>query len=393
MRTAQILLLFLAAVVCSSPLEAAITLRRWSWSAPESPSPFGGDLHYAFGRDLGAEFGDEIGNVMKSNENLQNTLIPTFVGPNASKEFRDVYETFLVQNNRTFPRYVSELKGIADGSGVAFSSLFLNQMSEEFSYFISSSKPEIVDEHCTDVAWGHHLVHNEDEGAFYRNHTVLITAHGLGVRAFTAYTYLGETPTGAFGWNSNQIAFTMNYVGPSKAFRGGLGRTFVARDLLEANSFDDAVQRAVRLNQCAGHNYQIASFGHGSPRLANLEVASFGQYALKDLSDGEQYFHVNQYQLLNISQIYSNSSLHRYARITDMLASRSVESVTDLFSIVGDQHDRQWPVYHDETSHARGDLSDWTLVTVHMDLISGSAHFYESNPKTNDPVFTTSMRF
>ncbi len=31
---------------------------------------------------------------------------------------------------------------------------------------------------------------------------------------FVAFTYAGDLPTGAFGWNDRGVAFTLNYVHP-----------------------------------------------------------------------------------------------------------------------------------------------------------------------------------
>ena len=78
----------------------------------------------------------------------------------------------------------------------------------------------------------------------------------VGGAAFVAYTYAGDLPSGAFGWNARaRVAFTLNYVHPEAtpdpldlaASGGGLvGRGFVSRDLLAATSLDDARARAQR---------------------------------------------------------------------------------------------------------------------------------------------------
>ena len=74
--------------------------------------------------------------------------------------------------------------------------------------------------------------HNEDNDAVDLNRTVLVGAR-FGARSWTAYTYLGELPSGAFGFNAN-VAFTLNWVGPTDVVCPGLGRGFVSRALLDA---------------------------------------------------------------------------------------------------------------------------------------------------------------
>lgn len=68
----------------------------------------------------------------------------------------------------------------------------------------------------------------------------------LGNVSFIAFNYIGDIPTGAFGFNSNGIAFSLNWLGPSNMIIGGLTRNFISRDLLNAESFDDGFKRITR---------------------------------------------------------------------------------------------------------------------------------------------------
>lgn len=54
------------------------------------------------------------------------------------------------------------------------------------------------------------VAHNEDSGAEDVNHTAIVTASIGSSPTFVAYTYLGDLPSGAFGFNANGIAFTLN---------------------------------------------------------------------------------------------------------------------------------------------------------------------------------------
>lgn len=120
-----------------------------------------------------------------------------------------VYNTFFAQHTTTFPLYMEELSGVSVGSGVPFQTLFVLQLQEEFSYFITSDKhtqsraqnqstahhnhsdesersgngenhsssTSAVD-HCTDVVMRNNetdvVGHNEDNSAFDKQNTVLI---------------------------------------------------------------------------------------------------------------------------------------------------------------------------------------------------------------------------
>ena len=103
------------------------------------------------------------------------------------------------------------------------------------------------------------MAHNEDSASFDVNGTVLVEAvNGVnGKPGFTSLTYMGNTPTGAFGFNTEGVVFTLNYLAPLKADLKGLGRVFIARKMLDSSGFDDAVNIAAKSPMIAGHNYQI----------------------------------------------------------------------------------------------------------------------------------------
>ena len=56
--------------------------------------------------------------------------------------------------------------------------------------------------------------------------------------------------------------------------------------------------------------------------------------------------------------------------------------------LLGDREDVDgsgtWPIFHDDVSHARGDLSDWTLCTVLFDLACANATVYHGDPRRGD---------
>ena len=370
-------------------------LTEFAWEADSVPA--GVDPHAAFGNAVGQRFGDVIKERLQEDENLQKNLMPRFAPPHGKDAA--VYEKYLDRNRKVYPDYVRELEGMAEGAGVSFEALFINQMEEEFSYFVSGRQEKVI-LHCSDVAWrsaegASFMAHNEDSAAYDRNRTALITAHG-GVgqdgATFTTYTYLSNTPTGAFGWNDRGVAFTMNYVAPEKAdLEGGLSRVFMARDLLEARSLDDAVARAVRAGIATGHNYQISELSSG--RIVNVEVASYGRYSVREIIPGQPaFFHANEYLTLNVpGQRLSNSSQHRQRRAKEILASAPVHGPQDMLDIIGDQKDRQWPIYHDDLSHAQGDLDCWTLTSILIDIAKRTVSVYQENPSRSPPVSVIDM--
>ena len=371
-------------------------LQKFTWT-PSSNELTNEQQHYAFGHSIGQKFAENIQVRMNSNNYLMKELVPYFTGTS-------YYTTLLERNNATYPMYVLELKGLSDGSRVPFEVLFINQMSEEFSYFY---KPTGSKEHnnkpplrCSDLVWisgsgSAYLAHNEDSGGGDVNHTALISApKGVGIHGvpFTTYTYLGNIPTGAYGWNAYQLLFTMNYVSPLKGdLNGGLGRVFMARDLLEMTTIENGIERITRNGIAAGHNYQL--FDLKEQRVWNVEVASFGLYSVREFHSNElAYFHANTYQTLNIPQNDNNSSSHRDARAKVMLKEHPITQPKDMLNIIGDQSDVGWPIYHDNLSHERGEHADWTLCTIFVNPTEQTISIYTENPKMNAPIEVVNLK-
>ncbi|KAF1791866.1 Peptidase C45 [Phytophthora cactorum] len=291
-------------------------------------------------------------------------------------------------------QYVEELEGVAEGSDVSFETIFIENIVEEFSNSIPPSFQSDVFStearhpvlRCSDIVLSssemHVVAHNEDSGEVDVNRTAIVIAKIAGEPKFVAYTYLGDLPSGAFGFNQNGVAFTLNckldrsrsvlfiVVQPSEIFVGGLGRGFISRDLLTAKNANDATAIITREVD-----------GRSSQALWNIEVASFNRHIVYEFKEEgnaiSAFFHANQYQRLQIAQPPYQSSLHRLQRYNELTPPTTID---EALVVLGDQEDRSWPVFHDHLSHARGDLSGWTLTTIVFDLDKGKAVSFLGNP-------------
>ncbi|KUG01581.1 hypothetical protein AM587_10007335 [Phytophthora nicotianae] len=286
---------------------------------------FYGDSHYEFGRQMGLRFRDKIQDRMRLNTKLQNLLLP-FAKTSTGRKLLDRCSDIVL------------------------------------------TSPEI-----------HVVAHNEDSGEVDVNRTAIVIAKIGNEPKFVAYTYLGDLPSGAFGFNENGVAFTLNFVQPSEIFVGGLGRGFISRDLLTAKNANDATSIITREGQAAGHNFQLMDVR--AKRVWNIEVASFNRHLIYKFKDEgsavSAFFHANQYQRLQIAQPLYQSSLHRLHRYSELTPPKTIE---EALVVLGDQEDRSWPVFHDSLSHAKGDLSGWTLTTIVFNLDKGNAVSFLGNP-------------
>ncbi|CAE8588729.1 unnamed protein product, partial [Polarella glacialis] len=285
----------------------------------------------------------------------------------------------LATHQREVPELLAELQGIASGCGLPFRIVLAVSLAEELSYFAPVEmglRANRSADHCSDYAFctAAHCadVHNEDgdlaDGKLFTGFV------RLGASNFTVLNYAGDLLGGmsAMAFNSHGLAFSLNWVGPASCDTRGLGRNFVSRLLLEATSWEEA-REVISRRHAVGHNYQLMDFRRR--QIANFEVA---QEKVSERRILEPFFHANQYQTLEVpGQIINNSSSHRLARVAQLPKPQTPE---DALRILGDQEDRSYPIFHDNLSHARGELSDWTLASVLFDLDKGSVELMAGNP-------------
>ncbi|RHY11210.1 hypothetical protein DYB25_000187 [Aphanomyces astaci] len=212
-----------------------------------------GDSHFEFGEALGKQFRVEINDRLRLSSQLQGVLLPFYATPLG----KSTYDKYLSAHNHTFP-----------------------------------VRPAIPLLKC----------HRSDV-----NRTALVTAKIKNNPWFTAFTYLGDLPTGAFGANQHGVAFSMNCV----------------------------------------KNVTIVCFVGRQPVFP--------------------------------------SSYHRLRRYTHVTPPSSVASI---LALLGDQVSERamssytsYPIFHDDKSHAKGELSNWTLITVLFDVKNGV--LYLLRPRVN----------
>mmetsp|Transcript_17576 Transcript_17576/g.41299 ORF Transcript_17576/g.41299 Transcript_17576/m.41299 type:complete len:387 (-) Transcript_17576:212-1372(-) len=327
--------------------------------------------HHSLGLALGSSYRAAVRARLASHETAIDQLL------NRSR-CQQLFQQLLANHEKHVPELLEELRGIATGANVSSERLIAMSFQEELAYCQDTlaATPRRVD-HCTDsmLCNSQHCFDAHNEDGDMADKWLFAAFVSFGKSNFTVLNYAGDLLGGmsAFAFNNGGIAFSLNWVGPGDCDPTGLGRNFISRQLLTARGWDEA-QRIISQRHAAGHNYQLMDFK--SRRIANFEVA---HDQVSEVNVGSAFFHVNQYQTLTVpDQVVGNSSVHRLARLRTLPAPQTPQ---DALKILGDQHDRSYPIFHDEHSHATGDLSDWTLATVLFNLDQGTVDLMAGNPK------------
>ncbi|XP_057421841.1 uncharacterized protein LOC130715741 [Lotus japonicus] len=333
---------------------------------------------YEMGLLIGQRFSKLIKSRVARDLILQNQLRP--FAHTTTPQSESLLKSLFDNNREKFPRYWDELLGTAQGSGVPLLDILLINFRKEILAFIpkEGAKSSDVDtsDDCSDVlVVGESMTiaaHNEDANIALVGHTYLIKGILQDGSFFVGYTYAGELPSGAFGFNSHGLAFTLNSVPPveDEIVAGGIGRNFISRDILEATSIDDAMKKINSSEVSAGHSYNLMETT--TRRIFNVETASRKRVSVYEVGE-TPFFHANMYLHLHINQVQDENSISRQKRAS-VLAKASKE---DFLSLLGDTDDEKYPIY------MTGPLLH-TLCTAIVDLDEQTLSIIAGNPKNGD---------
>ncbi|KAL5174333.1 hypothetical protein HKD37_08G020801 [Glycine soja] len=167
----------------------------------------------------------------------------------------------------------------------------------------------------------------------------------------------------AFGFNSQGLAFTLDSDPPAEdeIVAGGIGRNFISRDLLEATSMDDAMNRIKSSEVSVGHSYNL--FETSTRRIVNVETASRKRISVYETKISFGFD----------SKVQDENSISRQKRA----AVLTKESKGDFLSLLEDMDDKKYPIY------TTGPLLH-TLCTALIDLDKQTLSIIEWNPKKGD---------
>ncbi|CAI6004605.1 unnamed protein product [Closterium sp. NIES-65] len=389
---------------------------------------------------IGVRFGDKIRDRVAKAPFLHDDMIPFA----RTGEGAWLLEMFSESNKSLYPEYWEELRGMAAGSCVPFDELLLLNLRKEFGPFLPSLNapatsallPELTSpamtgsggsgaatldralqygmssDDCSDVLLLTDDVaavgHNEDADYSIVDNTFLVHVHADSGVAFTAYTYAGELPSVAFGFNNARMGFSMDAVppAPSEVVKGGIGRNFVARSLMESRSIEDAVQRVTGPAVAVGHHYVLMDFAHR--RIASVETASNGRHSILELGpnpklgsqavsngaaaaasangavsasgdaaaacEGTEYiFHANAYTRLQLREKMGPSAHRREATARRLGAPTTTQ---DMLKILSNSDDKEYPIFNDGNPFEIGGPVVHTLHSTLFNLDAGKLSIF-----------------
>ena len=277
---------------------------------------------------------------------------------------------FLPYGERAFPQFVTELRGIAEGAGVAFEEVWTLNCYEG----LSDVRHEVWGCTCLAVRDDHTagahvlLAHNEDWRSVDKDNVYLVYARPDDGPAIMAMTY-GPLLVNV-GLNAAGIGVAINSVYPTDG-RVGVPRILCSRAVLAATSIGQAIRACVPKMRAGGYNYLLAD---ANGELYSVETSA----TTHDLLYGEEGWlvHTNHYlspkmQALEEPGTYASSHV-RFNRARRLLQEQLGQVTVDSLQMVLRDH-----VNHPNSICAHENPvdppleRDLTLASLVMDLTAG----------------------
>ena len=291
---------------------------------------------------------------------------------------------------QTYPQYIEEIQGIAEGANVNYADLAV------VNAFECVAVDALHLQKCTSIAAGRSKTrgsvivgHNEDWLAEDEPDVYFLLARPLDEPAFIAMSYGGLLPN--IGFNELGIAQSCDSVYPID-LTIGIPRVIVSRAVLAARTIEEAINRTHPPLRAAGYNHLLA---HSDGELYNVEVSAT-EYEVIPAENG-CLAHTNHYLSPKMQQFektraeWKKTDL-RYSRIISLLSGNESHSMQTIQSMLADHENYPHSICQHAPAADSTTSQTKTIVSLVMDLGERKMAYSLGNPCCNayhilDPGF------
>lgn len=355
--------------------------------------------HYDVGYDVGRTFAALIKNFLQLSGPLNDTYLPLY----NTDEGRKVYNATLESVKKSFPQYIRELEGTADGAQVEFHKLFLLHMDDILPVAVegrnSINQPIGCSTICVNEPDCEILAHTEDALSEVLNHYYFVSAHivsdspqgryNVTEERFTSLCYAGHLPGYTMNYNHHGLVFSINTLSAARLHGGKTPRHFITRALLSAENFVQAQQilRDNGVGAADGCSVNMTFLNQEGDRLfhnAEMGPAERDQSQLNILtvSPGEYTCHANMYLRLPVPEVTGLIIDSSVERMKTFNAFKAPKTLNDVIRMLGDQSAQEHTVFREKDAK---DVIKTVCVGI-FDCKRRTWSLYSDNPKFNAPL-------
>jgi isopenicillin-N N-acyltransferase-like protein len=281
-----------------------------------------------------------------------------------------------------YPKYVDEMRGIAEGANVAFDDVTtLNVMEAVTTDALHLTRCTSFSVNEQRTADGHVLAaHNEDWVPEDEDDVYVVSAKPQDEPPFLAMTYGGLLPN--VGFNAFGIAQLIDSVYPSDS-RMGIPRLVVARAVLASRRISSAIGRTLVPHRAAGYNHMLI---HESGEMYSIEVSA-QRFDILHGTDG-YLVHTNHYLSQSMKEVESDpeeliSSRVRYFRANRLLRESQTHSIKTLQAIQKDHVNFSNSICNHAVEWTDPLDREKTINAMVIDLTAREMHICWGNPCQN----------
>ncbi|XP_011185178.1 beta-alanyl-dopamine/carcinine hydrolase [Zeugodacus cucurbitae] len=355
--------------------------------------------HYDVGFDMGRTFASIIKNFLVLCNPLNESYLPLY----NKDEGRKVYNETLESVKKSFPQYIRELEGIADGAQVEFHKLFLLHM-DEITAICANGNGAVAPIGCSSIIVNNEnsrvIAHTEDALAATLNHYYFVVAHIISdtpqgkhkvkEERFMSLCYAGHLPGYTMSYNHHGLVFTINTLSALHLRSGKTPRHFITRALLSAENYEQALAVLKDEGVGAGDGCSInMSFINEEPhKFYNIEMAPVladaneSRLDIKEICCGGHNCHANRYERLCTEEANPwllASSKSRMNTFADYAPPNCKE---DVAKMLGDCSGGEYCVFNENNSL---DELVKTIAVGVFDLNEKTVALYSDNPSKTEP--------
>ncbi|XP_046557213.1 uncharacterized protein LOC124266461 isoform X1 [Haliotis rubra] len=355
--------------------------------------------YFDVGYSIGSTFQSRIQTYLESSALFKETLLPFY----DTREGRDLVETIMTLTEKNFPMYIDEVQGTAQGAGLPYEMLFVNNMLMEIYFGYSKNTPRLTREDlgCSTVYINRPDVkvigHNEDCEDLIKHLGYVVDAtiieNDVVEEKFTSLCYPGGLPGASLGFNYHGLTFSINtVVAPTVGVT--TPTNYLTRAMLRASNIDEVKDIITNAGNgiSTGCNINVGSVVDTStqwsvevvPRVSESKL-SVQEIHESDDPEKSTYFHMNEYRHMNIKV---ETAARSKARLDRAMSLPVPTCARDARNILGDVKNLMHPIFRT----VRPTDGAATACTGIFDLLNKRLDIYFDNPSMDiEPLLTFNM--
>lgn len=321
---------------------------------------------YDVGYNVGLAFSSTIRNFF---DDCESQMMVFYDSPHG----RAVYEESLQACQTSYPQYIKELRGLADGAGMPFEHVFMANVFEravlptDIHLPTSEKTGTLVTNNLSSDAIGctalflidkndhRYILHNEDAWSECKGGYLLtaeIEEDGFERESFTSFCYPGSLPNWAFGFNHHGMTFCVNAQLPLELINAAPSVKFVMRSLVRARDVPDAIRLAKNAPHGVGYGFTV-NLSTKDGQMTSVEVGPAmpeGKIHVKHVAKAGEttpapchYYHFNAFKHIDVQEV-SNlfSSTRREERCRAIPPPHNLQAA---LQVLADSEDCQAPIF------------------------------------------------